>query len=276
MSWISSLRSLFSNAQPKPYNILRSFSRTLDTYQEISENPYFEKYAEKIADVQKKSPEDIKVAIEKNLRSIQSHPYYKNEKKATTKEQADKKGAKFSQMKSQADLNKIMKLDAIREKTADEIECIWKKYHEVKQGVYAVLPTKAFENMNSNLKEYPVFLFPLPRSHGYEFIMCQFQDQNCYFTSLLNYQAYKENAPICLTVSYFTELQAEKGIVLMRGEYDDAMLKPHEAQCLTNQLQLYYGGSDNEKLLLVEKFNRQPQAFKHMDLISNFEYGLGK
>ncbi|GFS72063.1 ATP synthase mitochondrial F1 complex assembly factor 1 [Nephila pilipes] len=276
MSWISSLRSLFFNSQPKPYNILRSFSRTLDSYQEISENPYFEKYADKIAKVQKKSPEDIKAALEKNLQSIESHPYYKNERKATSKEQSTKKSARFSQMNSQIDLNKIMKLDAIREKTAEEIECIWKKYHEVKQGVYAVLPSEAFEKMSSNLQEYPVFLFPLPRSHGYEFIMCQFQDQNCYFTSLLNYQAYKENAPICLTVSYFTELQEDKGIVLMRGEYDDAMLKPHEAQCLTNQLQLYYGSSDNEKLLLVEKFNNHPQAFKHMDLISNFEYSLGK
>ncbi|GIY79437.1 hypothetical protein CEXT_739061 [Caerostris extrusa] len=52
---------------------------------------------------------------------------------------------------------------------------------------------------------------------------------------------------------FFTELQEGKGIVLMRGEYDDKTLKAHEAQCLTNQLQLYYGGSDNEKLLLPWK-----------------------
>jgi len=104
--------------------------------------------------------------------------------------------------------------------------------------------------------------------------MCQFVDQSCYFTSLLNYQAFKENAPICLTVTYFTEFQKEKEIVLMRGEYDNS-LKAHEAQCLTNQLQLYYGGQDAEKTELLWKFNKQPEAFKHLDLITNFELSVG-
>ncbi|GIY13430.1 ATP synthase mitochondrial F1 complex assembly factor 1 [Caerostris darwini] len=245
MRWMSSLRSLFFAPQPKPYNILRTFTTTLEIRQDISENPYYEKYAGKIAEVQKKSPEDFKTMLEKNLNSIQSHPYY-DKQKAETKEHTNKTNSRTSQLQNQTDLNKIMKLDAIQEKTAEEIETIWKKYHEVKQGVYAVLPGQAFQKMHSNLKEYPVFLFPLPRSHGYEFIICQFQNQNCYFTSLLNYQTFKENAPACLTVTYFTELQEGKGIVLMRGEYDDKTLKAHEAQCLTNQLQLYYGGSDNE------------------------------
>ncbi|GBL77973.1 ATP synthase mitochondrial F1 complex assembly factor 1 [Araneus ventricosus] len=276
MRWLSSLRSWFITPQPKQYNILRAFSRTVDTRQDITENPYFEKYAEKIAKVQKKPADDIKARLEKNLNSIQSHPYYKDKQTSEFKESNSNRDAKFSQLQRQNDLNKIMKLDAIEGKTAEEIESIWKQYHEVKQGVFAVLPAQAFEKMHANLKEYPVFVFPFPRSHGYEFIMCQFQDQNCYFTSLLNYQAYKENAPISLTVTYFTELQETKGIVLMRGEYDDSYLKAHEAQCLTNQLQLYYGGGDSEKLQLIEKFNKYPDSFKHMDLISNFEYGLGK
>lgn len=32
-------------------------------------------------------------------------------------------------------------------------------------------------------------------------------------------QVHKENAPECLTMVHYTEL-AEKGIILMRGEYD--------------------------------------------------------
>ncbi|GIY79436.1 ATP synthase mitochondrial F1 complex assembly factor 1 [Caerostris extrusa] len=156
MRWMSSLRSLFFAPQPKPYNILRTFTTTLEIRQDISENPYYEKYAGKIAEVQKKSPEDFKTMLEKNLNSIQSHPYYNDKQKTETKEHTNKTNSRTSQLQNQTDLNKIMKLDAIQEKTAEEIETIWKKYHEDKQGVYAVLPSQAFQKMHSNLKEYPV------------------------------------------------------------------------------------------------------------------------
>lgn len=33
-------------------------------------------------------------------------------------------------------------------------------------------------------------------------------------------QAYKEDAPECLTVVHYPELKEERGIVLMHGEYD--------------------------------------------------------
>lgn len=38
----------------------------------------------------------------------------------------------------------------------------------------------------------------------------------CY---LIELQVHKENAPECLTMVHYTEL-TEKGIILMRGEYD--------------------------------------------------------
>jgi ATP synthase F1 complex assembly factor 1 len=36
-------------------------------------------------------------------------------------------------------------------------------------------------------------------------------------------QAHKENAPECLTVTHYTDLK-EKGLVLMRGEYNKDVL----------------------------------------------------
>ena len=44
-----------------------------------------------------------------------------------------------------------------------------------------------------------------------------------------------------------------------------------EAQFLANQVQIYYGGDDEEKLSLLETFTHNPEAFKHMDLISQIE-----
>ena len=68
------------------------------------------------------------------------------------------------------------------------------------------------------------FLFPLPRQQGYEFVVVQFDGNQAHFTTLINYQAYQENAPECLTLVHYTELAEEKGLVLMVGEYDTNVL----------------------------------------------------
>ncbi len=64
------------------------------------------------------------------------------------------------------------------------------------------------------------FLFPLPRKEGYEFVVVQFAGKEAHFTTLINFQAYNENAPECLTLVHYTDLADTKDIVLMVGEYD--------------------------------------------------------
>ena len=59
---------------------------------------------------------------------------------------------------------------------------------------------------------------------GYEFFVVQFLNNEAHFTSLINYQAHKENAPECLNMMHYTELAEDKGIVLMVGEYDKDVL----------------------------------------------------
>ena len=71
----------------------------------------------------------------------------------------------------------------------------------------------------------------MPRTGGYEFIVVQFEGtEAAHFTTLLNYQAHKELAPECLTIIYYTDLMEEKGIVLMRGEYDKNVLVSHQTK----------------------------------------------
>lgn len=81
---------------------------------------------------------------------------------------------------------------------------------------------------------------------------------------------HKENAPECLTIWHYTELK-DKGIILMRGEFDKNVLDAKEAQCLVNQLQMYYGQDHENKQKLLEIFTKHPEAFKHTDLISELE-----
>lgn len=257
--------------ESKRFNIYREYCKAISPEQRLKENPYFGKYADKIADVQKISTDEFKHMLDEKIMPPKIKP--RSISKDPEKLSASKKVPKFG---GQKNLNQIMKLESLENKSASEIESIWKEYHQSEDGLYGVLPKEAYEDMYSRLNEYPVFLFPLPRSEGYEFIMHQFQEHSCYFTSLINYQAFKENAPACLAITYFTELIEKKGIVLMRGEYDDKAINIQEAQCLANQLQLYYGSKEEKKEKLLWTFNKQPETFRHMDLISNFEYSIGK
>lgn len=51
----------------------------------------------------------------------------------------------------------------------------------------------------------------------------------------------------------------------------------HEAQCLANQVQLFYASQRHETFQLVETFNHRPTEFKHMSVIAELEQsGIGQ
>lgn len=167
-------------------------------------------------------------------------------------------------------LEDIMKLDLLEGKPSEEIKKIWLEYHKQKDSIAAAIPTDTFNKIMETAKKYPIFIFPIPRSQGFEFIMFQFAANTIHFTPLLCYQVHKENAPECLNIVHYTEFK-DQGIVLMRGEYDTKVLTAQEAQCLANQLQLYYAIGDSKKIELLETFTKTPEKFKHMDVIKELE-----
>lgn len=93
------------------------------------------------------------------------------------------------EVKQQHDLNAVMKVDLIQDKEPEEIKGIWEQYHIQKEHVIAAtLPSKDFDHLIEKSQKYPIFIFALPRSQGYEFIMCQFERNVVHFTPLLYYQ----------------------------------------------------------------------------------------
>lgn len=167
-------------------------------------------------------------------------------------------------------LSDILKIEMFEDKTAEEIKQIWLEYHKTKDCVCAILDVSHYEQLMATGQEHPVFIFPIPRNQGYEFIMHQFAGNTIHFTPLLCYQVHKENAPECLNLTHYTDFK-EKGLILMRGEVDTKVLSPQEAQCLVNQLQLYYCMKDPSKLELLKIFTKTPEKFKHMDVIAELE-----
>ncbi|XP_030573890.1 ATP synthase mitochondrial F1 complex assembly factor 1 [Drosophila novamexicana] len=248
---------------------MTSSSRAKEVIEQLKEtNPYYFKYADKIAKMQQTSAEEFLDRIERVMNPIvdgksqaRSYSELLNPKEKLAAEQAELPHKK---------LTDIMKMELIADKNAEEISQIWIEYHKTKDVLAATLTKAQYETLMGRAKEHPIFLLPLPRSEGFEFILMQFAANSVHFTPLLAYQVHHENAPECLTLVHYTEMQ-DKGIILMRGEYDTKVLTAQEAQCLANELQMFYYKTDENKLKLLGTFTKRPDEFKHMDLIKEVE-----
>ncbi|BFF92738.1 ATP synthase mitochondrial F1 complex assembly factor 1 [Drosophila madeirensis] len=233
-------------------------------------NPYYWKYAEKIAKIQQTSAEEFLDRVERVVNPIKdgqsqarSYSELLNPKQELAKKQ---EAAELPHKK----LSDIMKLELLADKSAEDLSQIWIEYHKTKEVLAATLTTAQYDTLMGRAKEHPIFLLPLPRSEGFEFFLLQFAANTVHFTPLLAYQVHHENAPECLTVVHYTEVQ-DKGVVLMRGEYDSKVLTAQEAQCLANELQMFYYKTDESKMKLLETFTKRPDEFKHTDLIKEVE-----
>lgn len=58
--------------------------------------------------------------------------------------------------------------------------------------------------------------------------------------------------------------------------FSETLKTVHQAQCLANQVQLFYASQRYETFRLVETFNHKPEDFKHMSVIAELEQsGIG-
>eukprot|EP00088_Acartia_fossae_P037000 TRINITY_DN3818_c0_g1_i8.p1 TRINITY_DN3818_c0_g1~~TRINITY_DN3818_c0_g1_i8.p1 ORF type:complete len:284 (-),score=64.29 TRINITY_DN3818_c0_g1_i8:153-1004(-) len=236
--------------------------------EELKKNPYYSKYADKIAKLQNTSPEEF-------LSRLSAH----EDRKKAQESEANQKQRDFSfpgQAKKATDsassksLDKVVKLDLLKDKTPEEITEIWTKHFSQQEKICAVIPAETYKKMQQRFQEFNTFLFPIPRKNGYEFVMVQFQGNEAHFTTLINFQAHKENAPECLNMIHYTELMEEKGVVLMVGEYDKDTLDPREAKCLADQVEIYYSNPNESRRELMNNFSKNSAFFNHNDLIKEF------
>ncbi|XP_046846707.1 ATP synthase mitochondrial F1 complex assembly factor 1-like [Xenia sp. Carnegie-2017] len=242
---------------------------------EITSNPFFEKYAEKIQRMQESTSilqssksssflyqkvlEDEIAEFKKKSKNVKKHTIYQNAK--------SRRHSNFCK----EGLDAIMHLDKVKENTAAIIEELWKEYHRNKDSVSAVIPSTMYDKMMENAKQCPIFIYPIPRNEGFELMVGEFSEHEFYLTSVINYQTLGENAPWIIALKHFTELKESKGIVLMTGEVDTNHLAIHEAMFVANLIQLYYGTDDDNKLSLLKTFNHNPDQFNHMSVIEEMQ-----
>jgi len=239
--------------------------------EELENNPYYEKYADKIKQVKSK---ERKRGVKKDKRLLQEMEKWRRynemlEGKFTSATADADDGARGSKLPKT--LNELMKMELLEDKSADEIAAFWTEYYKQQECISAVIPKDMYENLLKRAVENPVFLYPLPKEQGYEFVLAQFDKHRCFFTSLINYQVHGENAPWQLCLTHYTDIMDDKGIVLMTSEMDTNTMNVMEAQYLTQLLQLFYVTPTEERYALVDQFNHLPDSFKYMDVVKEVE-----
>ncbi|XP_054645022.1 ATP synthase mitochondrial F1 complex assembly factor 1 [Dunckerocampus dactyliophorus] len=244
----------------------------------LEDNPFYRKYQDKIQNMRSSNPQEMKARLEKRREAkkevlghskqaefvrLMEQEFDKRNKTAASGETS----GGFTKNKM---LGSILNLEMIQDKTGEEIAELWMKYYSTKDTISAVIPNETYDVIHTRAKSCPMFLFALPQKEGYEFFVGQWSGHELHFTSLINIQTLGENAPSQLILYHYPDLK-EKGIVLMTAELDPKFITVHQAQCLANQVQLFYGTQRQETHRLVETFNHHPAQFKHMSVIAELE-----
>ncbi|KAF3835483.1 hypothetical protein F7725_028041 [Dissostichus mawsoni] len=214
---------------------------------QLEENPFFDKYQDKIQKLRSTKPQEYKARVETRhdaKKEVLGHS----------------KQTEFIKLMEQETLDSILDLEKIRDMTGGEVSELWMNYYAAKDTISAVIPTQLYDLISSRSNASPMFLYALPQREGYEFFLGQWSGHELHFTSLINVQTMGEHAPSQLILYHYPDLKEEKGVVLMTAEIDPKFITVHQAQCLANQVQLFYGTHRQETFRLVEDFNHHLQT----------------
>ncbi|XP_047580067.1 ATP synthase mitochondrial F1 complex assembly factor 1 isoform X2 [Lutra lutra] len=215
---------------------------------ELEANPFYDRYRDKIQQLRRSDPAAFESRLEKRI-EFRKQPVGHSRQGDFIKcveQKTDALGKHpvsrgFTKGKT---LSSIFNIEMVKDKTAEEIRQIWQQYFAAKDTVYAVIPKEKFDLIWSRAQSCPT-------TRG-------------------------DAATSQLVLYHYPELKEEKGIVLMTAEMDPTFLNVAEAQCIANQVQLFYATDRKETYGLVETFNFRPNEFKYMSVIAELEQsGLG-
>ncbi|XP_053431715.1 ATP synthase mitochondrial F1 complex assembly factor 1 isoform X2 [Nycticebus coucang] len=230
---------------------------------ELQANPFYDRYRDKIQQLRRSDPAAFESRLEKRS-EFRKQPVGRSRQGDFIKCMEQKTDAMGKQPISRGftkakTLSSVFNIEMVKEKTAEDIK-----------------QEEKFDLIWNRAQSCPTFLCALPRREGYEFFVGQWTGTELHFTALINVQTRGEAAASQLVLYHYPELKEEKGIVLMTAEMDSTFLNVAEAQCIANQVQLFYATDQKETYGLVETFNLRPNEFKYMSVITALEQsGLG-
>lgn len=167
-------------------------------------------------------------------------------------------------------LEDIVKLELLARHDAGGVAKIWAAQHENEEQrgrVGTHIDAKKYGKFVERVKESPLFVLPLAKPEGYLTVVLQVQLPRVLFTTLEEYRTHTTAARAHLAVTHYTELAADKGIVLVRGDVlQKADVNIFEAKALLQHMYEFYLNPRKYELF-VRKFNQNPTSFQFKDLL---------
>jgi hypothetical protein len=173
-------------------------------------------------------------------------------------------------------LDDIVKLDLFESATTDRIINIWNDHHAQYPMYYGkVMSSAAYTAMRPRLTTSPYFVVPIFRDKGLYNVVTNFNQDLVGVVPLAEFQKKGDHAVIHMTIQFFTELAQTKGLVLVRCEIQDKVMKRQDCMFLTQMLLKYYTMPDLYEAY-VETFNRRPHAFDYHGFLRHIKDEAGK
>lgn len=288
---MSSSRKIAVSASNMSAEAKAAAYRIIEMETQLAENPYFEKYMPKLESLKQNDPVEYLRRLDKLAEATaaqaeamkQRAKAAEDEKEGKTSETTTENSEnpesidsldKAMSGKTKAptglpyDLNKLLKVELMKDKTAKEVGEIWKTYFAQVDSICAVIPKKKYIQINTLATVCPQFVYPVPRDDGYEFFIGEWKGDMLFFTSLAHYQKHAENAPIAVSMHHYANLQESHGIVLMASKITSDHCSIQDAQFLAYAVELFYGTDEGK---LVKQFRYKPTEFNFNDCITRIE-----
>ncbi|KAL6808121.1 ATP11 domain-containing protein [Trichoderma camerunense] len=185
-------------------------------------------------------------------------------------------------------LSAFLDLEKVRSLGAAEIESIWCLRHVgSKNSLCAAIPSATFQKMANTARAHPRFVLPLPvviddqdsgprnaaSMHFVEWASHSPTIVTVIITHLDEFKAKGEYAIPHTVVTHHSDLQQEKGLVLLEGSVtDNCGVSVNDARWLLTMLQKFYGGVGVSTLThhrerLLQDFSKGSMEFDIQELL---------
>lgn len=133
------------------------------------------------------------------------------------------------------------------------------------------MPQKLASLIKSRLQNYSMFILPISRLTGYEILLLESVVGDNFAVQVTGLDDYKKLGPQATTrasFTFFTELAAEKDLIVVHGKFDGAQMNLNQATLLLQNFCAAY--SQDDLFEWIRKFQDNPTGFDFDEFMKIF------
>lgn len=170
-------------------------------------------------------------------------------------------------------LENAVKLEKFRQLDPQTLPEVWAAHFSEKPGNLGVsMPANLAKSIKSKLEHYPMFILPIARLTGHEIVLMEAVMGGDNFavqvTGLEEYKKLGSQAPTRASFTFFTELAAEKDLILVHGRFDGAEMNLAQSSLLLQNFCAAY--SRDELFKWIQSFRDRPNEFDFNEFMKTF------